>query len=288
MKKTPVESLFNIFNESANLLANELDCTYLEALAETGENIFQNEILQTELSDVTKKRLERYYYEAERIDYTKEDIRKAFQLACLKGMRENIQPNHQMTPDTIGLFIAYLIRKFMGERKAFSLMDPAIGTGNLMNAILNSLQDYSIEAYGVEIDDVLLKLAYVSANLQEQPVQLYRQDSLEPLFIDPVDVVVCDLPVGYYPNDERAKDYELKADKGYSYAHHLFIEQSTRHTKQGGYLFFIIPNELFDSPEAPKLREFIKKHLHIQALIQLPHSMFKNKKYPIYFAFGHF
>ncbi len=40
-----------------------------------------------------------------------------------------------------------------------------------------------------------------------------------------MDAVVCDLPVGYYPNEEVALDYELCAAEGMSYAHHLFIEQ---------------------------------------------------------------
>ena len=52
-------------------------------------------------------------------------------------------------------------------------------------------------------------------------------------------MVVSDLPVGYYPNDSRATEYQLKADEGHSYAHHLFIEQSIRYVKDGGYLCFL-------------------------------------------------
>ncbi len=68
-------------------------------------------------------------------------------------------------------------------------------------------------------------------------MELFCQDSLQPLFIEPADAVICDLPVGYYPNDEGAEAFELKADEGHSFAHHLFIEQSVKHTKPGGYLF---------------------------------------------------
>lgn len=276
--QTPVEVLFQTFNETTRLLVNELECTYLEALAETGENIFQDDIRQENISEMTKKRLEKYYRDLVKMNYSAEDIRKAFQLACLKGMRENVQPNHQMTPDSIGIFLSYLINKFIGAKKTFTLLDPAIGTGNLVTTIMNYLPNHTIDAYGVDVDDVLIRLAYVSANLQEHPLQLDCQDSLEPLFIDPVDVVVCDLPVGYYPNDIRAAEYELKADSGHSYAHHLFIEKSCLHTVDGGYLFFVIPNGLFESPEAMKLHTYMKKHMHIQALLQLPESMFKNKQ----------
>ncbi len=275
---TPVELLFKTFNETTELLMNELDCTYLEALAETGENIFQDKVLQEELSEMAKKRLEKYYNDLSCNSYSKEDMRKAFQLACLKGMRENVQPNHQMTPDSIGIFLSFLMNKFMEGKNSFTLLDPAIGTGNLVTTMINYLPNYDIVAYGVDVDDVLIRLAYVSANLQEHPIQLDCQDSLGPLLIDPVDAVVCDLPVGYYPDDVRASEYDLKADQGHSYAHHLFIEKSCEHTVDGGYLFFIVPNNLFESPEAPKLHSYIKKHLHIQALLQLPDSMFKNKE----------
>lgn len=90
--------------------------------------------------------------------------------------------------------------------------------------------------------------------------------------------MVSDLPIGYYPNDVRATEYELKAENGHSYAHHLFIEQSVKHVKDGGYLFFIVPNNLFVSEEAPKLNDFLKKHTHIQGMVQLPLSMFKNEE----------
>ena len=173
-------------------------------------------------------------------------------------MKQNVQPNHQMTPDAVGLFVSYLVGKFMQNQKGYTILDPAVGTGNLLFTILNQLPEKEIAACGVEIDETLLKLAYVGANLQEHSLQLYNQDSLEPLFIDPADVVVSDLPVGYYPNDIRAMEFELKADNGHSYAHHLFIEQSVRHTKEGGYLFFIIPNNIFVTEQAQKLNTFLK------------------------------
>jgi site-specific DNA-methyltransferase (adenine-specific) len=275
MNLSPVEKLFTLFNETATVLQEELECTYLEALAETGENIFQGSILQEDLSELSLKRLKKQYEEIHIERFSNEELRKAYQLVILKGMKESVQPNHQMTPDTVGMLIAYLVDKFV-KSPSFRLLDPAVGTGNLLTTVLNYVKR-EIDTVGVDVDDLLLKLAYVNANLQEHPVELFNQDSLEPLFIDPVDTVISDLPIGYYPNDVRAADYQLSAETGHSYSHHLFIEQSVRHTKPGGYLFFIIPNGLFESEQAPKLHEFIKENVNIQGLMQLPLSMFKNK-----------
>ncbi|WP_102274270.1 class I SAM-dependent methyltransferase [Cytobacillus massiliigabonensis] len=277
MSVAPVEELFTVFNETAMIIQEELACTYLEALAETGENIFQRSILQKdELSELTIKRLTKSYDSIHLDRFSNEEIRKSFQLAILKGMKEIVQPNHQMTPDAVGMLVGYLVNKFVQDQ-SFRLLDPAVGTGNLLTTVINQQASKAIEAIGLDIDDILIKLSYVNANLQQHPIQFFNQDSLEPLFIEEADVVVSDLPVGYYPNDLRAADYEMKAEKGHTYSHHLFIEQSMRHVKAGGYLFFIVPNGIFESEQAPMLHEYIKKYGIIQGLLQLPLSLFKNK-----------
>lgn len=210
---------------------------------------------------------------------TKEDIRKAIQIAILKGMRKGSQPNHQMTPDTLGLLVGYFVEQFFEERlekEKISILDPAVGTGNLLITVMNLL-DGKVEATGVEVDELLIRLAAATADLTEQPVSLYRQDALQDLLVNPADAVVCDLPVGYYPNEEVALDYELCAAEGMSYAHHLFIEQSVNYTKEGGYLFFLAPTHLFESEQAKQLHKYIKNHAWIQAIIQLPDTMFANK-----------
>jgi len=274
-----IENLFTVINETADLLAAECKISYIEALAETGENLFQGTILQENLSEVTVKSLERKYDSVSLHTFDKEEIRKAYQLAILKGLKEGAQPNHQMTPDTIGLFLGYLVSKFIGQRNVLSILDPAVGTGNLLTTTLNYLAIENTNSYGVEVDDLLIRLAYINANLQEHPTQFYNQDSLERLLIDPVDVVVCDLPVGYYPNDLEASRYELKADEGHSYSHHLFMEQSIDHIKEDGYLFFIVPNSLFETKEAPKLNKYLKETAIIQGFIKLPLSLFKDERH---------
>ncbi len=274
-----VETLFSIFDSSTVVLRKELDITYLEALVETGDNLFEGAILQEELSESTIERLNREYSTFNEETYKGEEIRKAFQLAILKGMKEGVQANHEMTPDAVGMFMSYLFHKFMQGQKEITVLDPAIGTGNLMTTLFNSAkEELTMSGFGVEVDEVLIKLALVNANLQKHAIEFFHQDGLAPLYIDPVDAVVSDLPIGYYPNEIVASEYTLKADEGMSYAHHLFIEQSVKHTKEGGYLFFLVPNFIFESDQAPKLHAFIKETCFIQGLLQLPVSMFKNEK----------
>lgn len=274
-----VETLFSIFDSSAVILRKELDITYLEALVETGDNLFEGTILQEGIEQPTIERLEREYSKFNEENYKGEEIRKAFQLAILKGMKDGVQANHEMTPDAVGMFMSYLFHKFMKDQQEITVLDPAVGTGNLLTTIFNgALEGTTMSGFGVDVDDLLVRLALVNANLQKQAVEFFNQDGLASLYIDPVDAVVCDLPIGYYPNEVGASEYTLKADEGMSYAHHLFIEQSVKHTKEGGYLFFLVPNFIFESDQAPKLHAFIKETCFVQGLLQLPVSMFKNEK----------
>lgn len=277
MNVSQVEKIFTIINESAQVLQQELNCPYLEAVAETGENLFHQKILQEEISELAHKKLTKHYNELKIEQYDNETIRKSFQLAILKGMKEATQAHHQMTPDTIGLFMGYLVNRFCERQNEISVLDTAVGTGNLLTTILNNLSNKNVNSYASEIDQLLIKLAYINANLQRHPIQFFNQDSLSSLFMDPVDVVVCDLPVGYYPNDDGAKQFTLHAENGHSYSHHLFIEQSINYTKPGGYLFFLIPNHLFESEQSKKLHTYLKENVYIQCVLQLPQSMFNNE-----------
>ncbi|MEY9970323.1 site-specific DNA-methyltransferase (adenine-specific) [Lysinibacillus sp. RC46] len=256
-----IEKLFGMLNEHAEKIEKEHNVTLLEGILDGLEAWLDGEVNFSQEGA------------------TKEDVRKAIQIAVLKGMRKGSQPNHQMTPDTLGLLVGYFVEQLFAERletEKISILDPAVGTGNLLLTVMNLL-DGKTEATGVEVDELLIRIAAATADLTEQPVSLFRQDALQDLLVNPADAVVCDLPVGYYPNEDIALDYELCASEGMSYAHHLFIEQSINYTKDGGYLFFLAPTHLFESEQSKQLHKYIQKHAWIQAIIQLPDTMFANK-----------
>lgn len=208
-------------------------------------------------------------------DVTKEEIRRGIQLAVLKGMKEQAQPNHQMTPDALGMLIGHFANKLMQQKDQVTLLDPAAGTGNLLFTVMNAIGDKAA-ATSVEIDDMLVRLSAVAAELLEQPVRFFVQDALRPLLVDPVDLVVCDLPVGYYPDDDNALNYEMMPAEGHAFAHHLFIEQSMNHLKEGGYAIFLTPATLFESNQSAELHRYLKQHAVIRAVLQLPATLFRS------------
>ncbi|WP_027107619.1 class I SAM-dependent methyltransferase [Lacticigenium naphthae] len=278
-----VNSLFDLMNESVLLLKKELELSYFESLIETGQNISENGMIPAEynLTESTNSQLKSIYSHILELDATSEDFRKAMQLAIIKGTKEDyIQPNHQMTPDAIGLLMAFLVDIFVElDNDSVSLLDPAIGTGNLVFVLKNYFDENNKELVlrGIDNDETLLSLTAISAELQQKKIHLTHQDALTNLLYEPSDLVVSDLPVGYYPIDDNAERFQTKSEEGHSFVHHLFIEQSMDYLKESGFGFFLVPGNLFDTAEAPKLLETIQNLGYFYGIVQLPKEWFKEQ-----------
>lgn len=251
---TDTEKIFSFLDTYAEFA----ESLYLEAVIEACEKWLAG----TEMPDLTG-------------NIAKEDVRRGIQLAVLKGMQQNAQPHHQMTPDSIGMLIGHIAGKLVEGENEVSLLDPTVGTGNLLFTVMNTIGE-KVTASAVEIDDLLVRLAAVTAELLEHRVTFHVQDALRPLFIDPVDMTISDLPIGYYPDDDNAVNYEMVPAEGHAYAHHLFIEQSMNHTKSGGYAIFIAPADLFESEQASQLHRYLKRQTRVRAVIRLPFSLFRS------------
>lgn len=277
MEESKVVTLYEWIDATTTKIETLTDTPYLDSLVLTLEALFYGDIHDEQIESVNEE-IQSFIQLDNRDDYSTEEMRKAIQLTVLKGMKEHTQQQHIMTPETISMFIGYLAEKLTSNLEEVRLFDPASGIGNLLLIVMNQLKQ-STNAYASEVDPTLLKISLLNANLQKKRVEYFHQDSLRPLLLDPVDLVVADLPVGYYPDDVQASGYELKSVEGHSYAHHLFIEQSLTYTKPGGFLIFVIPETLFEGDKADALHAFIQKNAHIIGLIQLPETAFASEQH---------
>src|SRR5690625_1654589 len=276
MKGTEVVDLYEWIDGLTTVIQQRVDEPYLDSLSISLEALFYGDVHE-DTDDFIKEKIRESLQNVEIEAYSTETIRKAIQLAVLKGMKKTTQHQHVMTPEAISLFIGYLAEKLTNNLEEIRIFDPVSGTANLLLIVMEHLTK-PVRAFASEIDPTLLKISLLNANLQKKRVEYFHQDSLRPLLLDPVDLVVADLPVGYYPDDVHASQFELQAPEGHSYSHHLFIEQSLTYTKDGGFLIFIIPEFLFESEQADQLHAFIKKHAHIIGLLQLPDTAFTSKE----------
>lgn len=276
MEKTNVEQLYEWMDNTTVNIQQHTDETYLESLTMALELLFFQQI-ENQQDEIFAHKLQEALKEVQSYSFTKDDIRNSVQLAILKGMKDHTQHQHEMTPETIALFIGYLAEQLMKGKKEVRLFDPACGTGTLLTGVMKQLTQ-DLEAFASEIDPTLLQLAVVNANLQKYEVEFFHQDSLRPFLLDPVDLVVIDLPVGYYPDDVHASTFELAAKEGHSYAHHLFLEQSLKYTAEDGYVIAVIPQFLFESDQSDQLHAFIKEHAHIIGVLELPKTAFASEQ----------
>lgn len=286
MKNTTID-LFQILDESTNVLKKELEIPYLEGLIHSAENLIDGGSVYNEegiLPQPVVKKLETLYKEVDLELFEPEIIRKAMQLAMLRGIKEDyVQPNHQMTPDSIGSLIAYLIEIIAEPQAKVQIIDLAVGTGNLLLTIhhfLKQAPNREILLTGVDNDDLMLSLASTNSTIQRTPIQLLYQDALTNLLIQPADIMVSDLPIGYYPLQDAITTFQTrftgKDEK--SYSHFLLIEQAINYLKDDGFGFFLLPSNAFDDEKISVLVNYLKELGYIQSVIQLPKEIFANEE----------
>jgi site-specific DNA-methyltransferase (adenine-specific) len=279
-----LKRLYDGLEKTTNLLHQALKTSYLDAAIEAGEN-FTNGAVHHEdglPNALTTAALTAEYAKLTKQQYSAEELRQALQLLLVKAIQvDNIEPNKQVTPDAMASLATFMVTTFYPQMpKTLQLVDPVVGTGNLLYAVMNQLQQAAkvqVSGTGIDNDETLLAFAGMSAAMQGLAVELFHQDALDTPMIRDADVVVADLPVGYYPLDERAKAFKTAAKTGHSYAHHLLIEQSLNLLAPGGLGLFYVPSTVFQSAETQGLTAWLTQAAYFQGLLNLPENFFANK-----------
>ncbi|MBI5972735.1 class I SAM-dependent methyltransferase [Staphylococcus caledonicus] len=258
-EQTVMEKLFRTLDEKSKALNKENGQSFIENLGLAMEDVYQNK----------RELLEQA---------TLQDRRKAFQFAYLSLLQEeNIQANHQITPDSIGLVLGFLVQKFTEDKEELHVVDIASGAGHLSASVNEVLKDKTVMHHLIEVDPVLSRVSVHLANFLEIPFDVYPQDAIMPLPLEEADIVVGDFPIGYYPLDERSKEMKLGFEEGHSYSHYLLIEQAITALKQTGYAFLVVPSNLFEGEHVKQLENFIATETEMQAFLNLPKTLFKNE-----------
>ena len=195
----------------------------------------------------------------------------------LKAQTEPLQANHQFTPDSIGFILTFLIDQLV-KKGHIDILEIGSGMGNLAETILNNTQK-NVDYLGLELDDLLIDISASIADVMDAKVSFVQGDAVRPQVLKESDVIISDLPVGFYPDDSIAARYEVASTQEHTYAHHLLMEQSLKYLKSGGYAIFLAPNDLLTSSQSDLLKTWLQKHAQIVAMIALPESLFGNAAY---------
>ena len=262
-----IEKAYGYLLENTQTIQTDLQTNFYDALVE------QNAIYldgQTELT-LVKENNQRL----KDLNLNKEEWRRSFQYLLMKAAQtEPLQANHQFTPDGIGFLLVFLVDQLASSDQV-DVLEIGSGTGNLAQTLMNNCQR-SLDYLGLEIDDLLIDLAASMAEVMKADVNFAQGDAIRPQVLKESDVIISDLPVGYYPDDAIASRYQVASPQGHTYAHHLLIEQSLKYLKPGGVAIFLAPNDLLTSEQSPLLKKWMQDHAQVLAMVTLPENLFRS------------
>lgn len=262
-----IETAYELILENIQLIENELKTHIYDALIEQNSFYLGAEGASEEVAANNEK--------LRQLALTKEEWRRAFQFIFIKaGQTEQLQANHQFTPDAIGFILLFLIENLTDSDK-IDLLEIGSGTGNLAQTFLNN-SSKELNYLGIEVDDLLIDLSASIAEVMDSDARFIQEDAVRPQILQESDVIISDLPVGFYPNDGIAKRYKVASSDEHTYAHHLLMEQSLKYLKKDGIAVFLAPVSLLTSKQSDLLKQWLKDYADIIAVITLPESIFGN------------
>lgn len=265
-----IEQAYALLLENVQEIQNELLTSFYDALVEQNGSYLDGNI---ELDSVRQNN-----EKLKALKLNKEEWRRAYQFLLMKAAQtEPLQANHQFTPDSIGFILTFLIDQ-LSKKEHIDILEIGSGMGNLVETILNNTQK-NVDYLGLELDDLLIDISASIADVMDAKVSFVQGDAVRPQVLKESDVIISDLPVGFYPDDSIAARYEVASTEEHTYAHHLLMEQSLKYLKPDGYAIFLAPNDLLSSSQSDLLKKWLQKHAQIVAMIALPEALFGNAAY---------
>ena len=265
-----IEQAYALLLENVQEIQNELLTSFYDALVEQNGSYLDGNI---ELDSVRQNN-----EKLKALKLNKEEWRRAYQFLLMKAAQtEPLQANHQFTPDSIGFILTFLIDQ-LSKKEHSDIVEIGSGMGNLAETILNNTQK-NVDYLGLELDDLLIDISASIADVMDVKVSFVQGDAVRPQVLKESDVIISDLPVGFYPDDNIAARYEVASTQEHTYAHHLLMEQSLKYLKPDGYAIFLAPNDLLSSSQSDLLKKWLQKHAQIVAMIALPEALFGNAAY---------
>ena len=265
-----IEQAYTLLLENVQEIQNDLLTSFYDALIEQNGSYLDGDI---ELDSVRQNN-----EKLKALKLSKEEWRRAYQFLLMKAAQtEPLQANHQFTPDSIGFILTFLIDQ-LSKKEHIDILEIGSGMGNLAETILNNTKK-NVDYLGLELDDLLIDISASIADVMDAKVSFVQGDAVRPQVLKESDVIISDLPVGFYPDDNIATRYEVASRQEHTYAHHLLMEQSLKYLKSDGYAIFLAPNDLLTSSQSDLLKKWLQKHAQIVAMIALPESLFGNAAY---------
>ena len=191
-----IEQAYDFILENIQLIENELKTHLYDALIEQNSFYLGEEGASEEVAANNDK--------LRQLQLSQEEWRRAFQFIFIKAAQtEQLQANHQFTPDSVGFILLFLVESLTAP-DTVDVLEIGSGTGNLAETLLTN-SSKTLNYLGIEVDDLLIDLSASIAEVMGSSAQFIQEDAVRPQILKESDVIISDLPVGFYPNDAIAK-----------------------------------------------------------------------------------
>ena len=254
-----VEAFYDVLFETTSKLVVHLKLPYFKALSLSVDYLLEGEVINDDLSPEIINEMNALYRQLDQ-SFEREEIRRAFQLCLLQGLKHENESLSMITPDSIGLLFAVIINAIYKEDKLLNILDASVGSGNLLFTVLNHTNLKVDKLFGVDPSYLMLEVALALAELLNYNIEFIHQDARNPLVVPALDLVIADLPDDF-------NDPELP---------YRIVQNLIQYVASGGYFVFLIPNDFFTRTGNDKMREIILNETFMQGLIALPEDLFQS------------
>lgn len=186
------------------------------------------------------------------------------------------------------------------EKDSITILDPAVGDGELLVEMFNIRQDTSDTYIGVDVDEVALNNTRI--RLAEIGIDsfLFNTDALSPKsnqyidgwdyikyrsYIDEIDCIISNPPWGAEISIDPKELSTFKTATGQYDIYDLFIENSLDILRIGGVYAFIVPDSIFRKEHSP-IRKILLETTSIKLIARMGEFFFEGVNTPVSVIIG--
>ena len=256
MKQENYDFFYDVIDEACMLICNETNCNYLDALIRVSKDLVED-IDDSRLDEAALNKLGQIYDKLNERVCSNEDIRLAYTFLFVKALKHAKYPLDILIPDSIGLVIANIVRKYFDYN--INMLEVNAKCASLTNTIANFI-DLDTYCFAQEEDSKLATLAKYSSNVADRDLVVYNNKLLDPLEVS------VDLVIGYLESIVEDNNYiPYKA-----------ISKLMKYLDEEGLFIFLIDNDFFSYPDLNSFRNSFTGTL--LGLLILPNTLFQGDK----------
>lgn len=211
-----VDLFYDLFDSALMTYYEDIKRDYLEAFVSFTDALI-NGLDDSKLSEDAILKLEQIIAKIEREEFLNEEVRLASELLFIKGFKARNMNLDFLTPDAINYIFSFVCNSIIynqyKDKNEIVIMDTVIGTGNLLQTIINNAKVH-IKGIGIEKEETFALLAKSLAELMDNELIINYNDAKNKINAT-TDIVVGDFGESKEVYDIILSRLENIVDKGY-------------------------------------------------------------------------